>query len=54
MEEMDLCTQFLDDRVDITKAPEDFISQEEVVQAVQKWLPGMMVGGDDGRVDQIR
>jgi putative DNA primase/helicase len=53
MQEMDLCTQFLDDRVDSTKAA-DFVSQEELVQAVQKWLPGMMVGGDDWRVDQIK
>jgi hypothetical protein len=44
MAEMDLCTQFLDDRADSTKTPEDFVSQEELVQAVQKWLPGMMGG----------
>ncbi len=54
MEEMDLCTQFLDDRVDITEVPEDFVAQEELVQAVRKWLPGMVVDADDWRVDQIK
>jgi phage/plasmid-associated DNA primase len=54
MDEMDLCAQFLDDRVDTTKAPEDFVPQEELVQAIRNWLPGMMAGGDDWRVDSIK
>jgi P4 family phage/plasmid primase-like protien len=53
MAEMDLGTQFLDDCMDITKEPEDFISREDVERAIQNWLPGM-IAGDDLRAEAIK
>jgi P4 family phage/plasmid primase-like protien len=54
MDEMDLCSQFLDDCADSEIKESCFIHRDDVERAIQRWLPGTgIVVGEDGRVDAI-